>query len=82
MGKQTSSGCAGPAHDFAKVEDQVRFLAGTSLRLFLTLEPDGKATGCNPVQVGSTPTGVLVRIELDPLIVCNSTPSFARSLPV
>ena len=24
----------------------------------LTLEPDGKATGCNPVQVGSTPTGV------------------------
>ena len=25
---------------------------------FLTLEPDGQATGCNPVQVGSTPTGV------------------------
>ena len=24
----------------------------------MTLEPDGKATGCNPVQVGSTPTGV------------------------
>jgi hypothetical protein len=24
----------------------------------LTLEPDGTATGCNPVQVGSTPTGV------------------------
>src|SRR4051812_11874880 len=23
-----------------------------------TLEPDGQATGCNPVQVGSTPTGV------------------------
>lgn len=23
-----------------------------------TLEPDGTATGCNPVQVGSTPTGV------------------------
>jgi hypothetical protein len=25
---------------------------------FSTLEPDGQATGCNPVQVGSTPTGV------------------------
>ncbi len=24
----------------------------------MTLEPDGQATGCNPVQVGSTPTGV------------------------
>ena len=24
-----------------------------------TLEPDGEATGCNPVQVGSTPTSVL-----------------------
>jgi hypothetical protein len=24
----------------------------------MTLEPDGPATGCNPVQVGSTPTGV------------------------
>ncbi|TVS21162.1 MAG: hypothetical protein EA424_00290, partial [Planctomycetaceae bacterium] len=24
----------------------------------VTLEPDGTATGCNPVQVGSTPTGV------------------------
>ena len=26
----------------------------------VTLEPDGQATGCNPVQVGSTPTGVSV----------------------
>ncbi len=25
---------------------------------FTTLEPDGTATGCNPVEVGSTPTGV------------------------
>jgi hypothetical protein len=25
---------------------------------FLTLEPDGQATGCNPVEVGSIPTGV------------------------
>jgi hypothetical protein len=24
----------------------------------LTLEPDGQATGCNPVEVGSIPTGV------------------------
>ena len=24
----------------------------------MTLEPDGAATGCNPVEVGSTPTGV------------------------
>ena len=24
----------------------------------MTLEPDGTATGCNPVEVGSTPTGV------------------------
>ena len=23
-----------------------------------TLEPDGEATGCNPVEVGSTPTSV------------------------
>ena len=27
----------------------------------LTLEPDGEATGCNPVKVGSTPTGVFFR---------------------
>jgi hypothetical protein len=25
---------------------------------FLTLEPDGTAIGCNPIEVGSTPTGV------------------------
>ncbi len=25
-----------------------------------TLEPDGQAAGCNPVEVGSTPTGVFV----------------------
>ena len=24
----------------------------------MTLEPDGTATGCNPVEVGSTPTSV------------------------
>ena len=24
----------------------------------MTLEPDGQATGCNPVEVGSTPTSV------------------------
>ena len=27
----------------------------------MTLEPDGQATGCNPVEVGSTPTGLFVR---------------------
>ena len=52
-----SSECDGLAYDPAKVEDQVRFLARTLVRT--TLEPDGLATGCNPVQVGSTPTGVL-----------------------
>jgi hypothetical protein len=32
-----------------------------TLRLLcVTLEPDGTATGCNPVQVGSTPTGVFL----------------------
>jgi hypothetical protein len=30
----------------------------------LTLEPDGQATGCNPVQVGSTPTGVFRALSL------------------
>jgi hypothetical protein len=43
------------ARDPAKVVGQVRLLAGT---LNATLEPDGKATGCNPVEVGSIPTGV------------------------
>ena len=32
----------------------------------LTLEPDGTATGCNPVQVGSTPTGVSDHPTADP----------------
>ncbi len=35
-----------------------RFNSWRGHAFFLTLEPDGKATGCNPVQVGSTPTGV------------------------
>ena len=42
------------AHDRAKVGDQVRLLT----RILLTLEPDGKATGGNPVEVGSIPIGV------------------------
>lgn len=42
------------ARNSAKVEDQVRFLAGT----LTTLELDGTAIGCNPIKVGSTPTGV------------------------
>ena len=53
-----SSGCDGFAYDPAKVEDQVQFLARTFATT--TLEPDGQATGCNPVEVGSTPTGVFL----------------------
>ena len=30
----------------------------------MTLEPDGKATGCNPVEVGSTPIGVSRPVRL------------------
>ena len=30
----------------------------------LTLEPDGQATGCNPVEVGSIPTGVFLKKAL------------------
>ena len=37
-----------------------------SWRGHLTLEPDGKATGCNPVQVGSTPTGVSSEAMMHP----------------
>ena len=44
------------ARDRAKVEAQVQLLASTLHHK--TLGPDGEATGCNPVQVGSTPTGV------------------------
>ena len=48
------SGCNPPA-----IAVQVQLLPDT-LHVFvnLTLEPDGQATGCNPVEVGSTPTGV------------------------
>ena len=42
------------AYDPAKVGDQVRLLT----RMLMTLELDGQATGCNPVEVGSIPTGV------------------------
>jgi hypothetical protein len=42
------------AYDPAKVGDQVRLLT----RMLTTLELDGQATGCNPVEVGSIPTGV------------------------
>jgi hypothetical protein len=55
-----SSECDGFAYDPAKVEDQVQFLARTFTTL--TLKPDGQATGCNPVLVGSTPTGVFMSI--------------------
>ena len=52
------------ARDSAKVEDQVRSLARTLNNL--ALEPDGTATGCNPVQVGSTPTGVSLEAMIRP----------------
>jgi hypothetical protein len=48
------------AHDPAKVGDQVRLLT----RILKTLEPDGEATGCNPVEVGSIPTGVSAQLPL------------------
>ena len=32
--------------------------ATKTLSQSMTLEPDGTATGCNPVEVGSTPTSV------------------------
>lgn len=28
-----------------------------------TLEPDGKTIGCNPIAVGSTPTGIPLRVQ-------------------
>ncbi len=82
-----SSECGRIARDFAKVEDQVRFLTRmfickakerldqhqaiylslasrpNILAPHLTLEPDGQATGCNPGEVGSIPTGVFSREE-------------------
>ena len=72
LGYSMSSECDGFAYDSAKVVDQVQFLARTLY--FLTLEPDGQATGCNPVQVGSTPTGVF-----DPAIARCDRPSRAAS---
>ena len=56
LNEDTSSECGGLARDPAKVEDQARLLARTLNDA--RLEPDGTATGCNPVQVGSTPTGL------------------------
>ena len=38
------------------------------LLLNTTLEPEGQATGCNPVEVGSTPTGV--SLKQGPLMLC------------
>ena len=40
-----------------------RFNSWRGHSCFLTLEPDGQATGCNPVQVGSTPTGVFAIVR-------------------
>lgn len=52
------------ARNRAKVVVQVRLLA----RILWTLEPDGKATGCNPVEVGSTPTGVFRQLPIPRLV--------------
>jgi hypothetical protein len=32
-------------------------------QVFMTLEPDGQAAGCNPAEVGSTPTGVSLFLD-------------------
>ena len=61
--EMTFSECAGSARDRAKVVGPTLRVGARSNSwrghcMRLTLEPDGTATGCNPVQVGSTPTGV------------------------
>ena len=57
-----SSGCDGRAHDPAKVEAQVRFLARTwpsveRAGAFMAPEPDGRAAVCKTAEAGSTPAG-------------------------
>jgi hypothetical protein len=76
----TSSECDGFAYDPAKVVDQVQFLARTFPSL-LTLEPDGQATGCNPVLVGSTPTGVSDFARIDRYDCIRSPTTQADRIP-
>src|SRR3954451_15841914 len=79
----SSSGCDGRAHDFAKVEDQVRFLArtwppGEWERVDVTRapEPDGRAAVCKTAEAGSTPAGASHR--LPPLYPSRGTPALAE----
>lgn len=45
----------------SNLEFQVQILVGAlDDKEITTLEPDGQATGCNPVEVGSIPTGVSI----------------------
>ncbi len=44
----------------------------------MTLEPDGQATGCNPVEVGSTPTGVSSKETTSKVLV---KPGQRRTVP-
>jgi len=56
--------------------DGILSYAAAESRTVMTLEPDGQATGCNPVEVGSTPTGVsLAR----PPITSRARPGTAKS---
>src|SRR2546422_5279556 len=61
-----------------------------SERATRTLEPDGQATGCNPVEVGSIPTGVSCRATAPKGLIprgglrsmppCNDFPRYASAL--
>ena len=52
----TSSGCEGSHATLRRSRARFDSWRGHALRMML--EPDGQATGCNPVEVGSTPTGI------------------------
>src|SRR5215831_16481671 len=64
--RSLSSGCDGRAHDFAKVEDQVRFLARTwpsgGGSKHKAPEPDGRTAVCKTAEAGSTPAGASHRL--------------------
>lgn len=82
------------ARDSAKVEDQVRLLAGALAQLassewttffLMTLEPDGQATACKAVEAGSIPASVFF-LRQDPLPgrlgLVTVAPSWRRRPPV
>ena len=57
-----SSQLSALSSQLSALSSQLSALQGTQhSALFSTLEPDGQATGCNPVDVGSTPTGVFFK---------------------